>query len=108
MTNEILPCPFCGKEAYVFTDDKDTENLRYYIMCLGDSCGLYGAFDHEKEAIDAWNKRALSVREHEMIKALKNARQELLHSASGYTKNAIYAACAIQDLLWRIGGDKRD
>lgn len=46
------------------------------------------------------------MREKEMYEALKNARKELLHSASGYTKNAINEACAIQDLLRRIDSEK--
>ena len=102
MTNNILSCPFCGAMPILITGDKHFNGWK----CP--ECGAKLPVSTDSDAIDVWNKRALSVREHEMIKALKNARQELLHSASGYTKNAIYVACAIQDLLWRIGGDKRD
>ncbi len=52
------------------------------------------------------NSAGLSMREKEMYEALKNARKELLYSASGYTKNAINEACAIQDLLRRIDSKK--
>lgn len=56
--------------------------------------------------IMANNSAGLSVREKEMYEALKNARKELLNSASGYTKNAINEVCAIQDLLRRIDSEK--
>lgn len=56
--------------------------------------------------IMANNSAGLSVREKEMYEALKNARKELLNSASGYTKNAINEACAIQDLLRCIDSEK--
>lgn len=56
-TDELLPCPFCGGEAHTF------HNYLWHVKCDGTNGRYYcvmafGAFATEKEAIDAWNRRA--------------------------------------------------
>ena len=57
MNEERKPCPFCGSEAGVCTDDKDPEHLRYGIMCLNPDCAIWGWFEDEDEAVTSWNRR---------------------------------------------------
>lgn len=61
MTNDkdgagLLPCPFCGGEAFTVND---------HVECTGCPCELGsvyngddGVFDSAEDAIDAWNRRA--------------------------------------------------
>lgn len=57
---ELLPCPFCGGEDIEVNETilpGDTEKS-YNIGCP--DCGVWydWIFDSEKEAIEAWNRRA--------------------------------------------------
>ena len=65
--NDLLPCPFCGSEAYIF-DDTAPKFLRvvlclperYEIHCASKLCPaklLVGGFDTVGEAVKAWNTR---------------------------------------------------
>lgn len=55
--DELKPCPFCGNAGMI------TYNVfnGFIPFCINDSCILneleYG-FDTEKEAMEAWNRRA--------------------------------------------------
>lgn len=57
---ELKPCPFCGGEKAIRLWRDESENL-YTVACdftkggCGVSCGYY---EHEEEAIQAWNTRA--------------------------------------------------
>lgn len=51
---ELLPCPFCGGDAGIVTED------RTWIECLDCPSSISsGPFDTDSEAIDAWNTRAV-------------------------------------------------
>lgn len=61
MTDELKPCPFCGKEVSMTYNG--LENA-YFVYHRGEPCGLYEpiAIDGEMcksydEAKDAWNRR---------------------------------------------------
>lgn len=50
-SEELKKCPFCGGEACMY-------GPRYmWIKCLYCGANTMGSYD-EKEAIDAWNRRA--------------------------------------------------
>lgn len=52
----LLPCPFCGEDEYLFIhQDKETKDS-WVHCCYCDCCGPMGLT--KKEAIDAWNKRS--------------------------------------------------
>ena len=59
MTEELKPCPFCGREAKVYQDERG-----YYVSCthcftvVGYEADPCNDFQTEAEAIAAWNKMA--------------------------------------------------
>lgn len=53
---KLLPCPFCGGEAFVGTTLDDS----HYAMCRADDCwAMTGYLGSEAEAVTAWNRRPL-------------------------------------------------
>lgn len=57
MSNELLPCPFCGGEAEILTAESMNGGYLFGIMC--NDCRSRGdVYDTEAEAVDAWNTRA--------------------------------------------------
>ena len=52
---ELKPCPFCGGEAEVYTDEDDTQEW-FYVRC-SDCWAQTDGNDTEIGAIDAWNQR---------------------------------------------------
>ena len=59
MSNTLLPCPFCGREATVGTIPISGGGYVYaFVECLSETCnGSSGQHDTEAEAIAAWNSR---------------------------------------------------
>ncbi len=62
LTNELLPCPFCGGEArrYIHKNDKGDNFLQWktdnWVSCIG--CGNQTCMHGEYlDAIAAWNQR---------------------------------------------------
>jgi len=62
--DELLPCPFCGSEAYLSkTMDESLwshATVPYYKVQCGD-CEIgtgYVCEGHDPSAIEAWNRRA--------------------------------------------------
>ena len=59
MSDYLRPCPFCGGEAEVCTD----ENGEYYVSCtecftlVGYCIDTWAEYEIEDEAIKAWNRR---------------------------------------------------
>ena len=51
MMAELKPCPFCGGEARLGMDFD-----WHFVYCI--ECQAQIERDYEKEAIDAWNRRA--------------------------------------------------
>lgn len=59
MSEELKPCPFCGGEARIIAKPYEP---KVCVGCDDDTClgfsGLGWLYDSEKEAIEAWNRRA--------------------------------------------------
>ncbi len=54
---ELLPCPFCGGEAYM--EDAEIDGRAYYIAKCGTCCSTSGVMQMSRsKAIEAWNTRA--------------------------------------------------
>lgn len=51
---ELKPCPFCGGKAYV---QEHLSGLYRSVICKV-CCAATRMFQKEKEAIEAWNRRA--------------------------------------------------
>ena len=60
---ELLSCPFCGGEAFLF------EESEYCIYVECEDCKIATpAYDSEAEAIDAWNTRVDVAKTNECCK----------------------------------------
>jgi len=58
MSVELLPCPFCGSQAYVSEDQSSDYDVHWtwHVDCTG--CGATIDFKSTKEqAVNAWNSR---------------------------------------------------
>ena len=57
--SDLKPCPFCGGEARIIAKPYEP---KVCVGCDDDTClgfsGLGWLYDSEKEATDAWNRRA--------------------------------------------------
>ena len=54
---KLKPCPFCGGVATTISDGVLSEDSLFWVRCCG--CGAETSiFDSEKEAKEAWNRRA--------------------------------------------------
>ena len=54
MSNELLPCPFCGERPRLSLDTRSDRD-EWYIWC---SCGMVTHFFYsDTDAIAAWNRR---------------------------------------------------
>ena len=54
-SNELKPCPFCGREAVICSPDA----YRYTQSIVGcEFCRIFFVDDFEENAIAAWNRRA--------------------------------------------------
>ena len=60
----VLPCPFCNGSADIEYDTIEP----YQFVAYCQNCGVYeGTYDTEKQARLAWNTRAPSAEEMEML-----------------------------------------
>ena len=88
MSNPLLPCPFCGGEAFIATVEHSAESRPYgyrfhgQIICrkCQASCGTTG-FDKTKEeadrkAIAAWNRRVEPENELLTLEEIANRRSK--------------------------------
>ena len=70
----LLPCPFCGGEAKLFDDKRQGGTIWHvYHFCDGPIGYAHGYgharttsietpwFDTEEQAVEAWNRRAVSA-----------------------------------------------
>lgn len=59
MSEELKPCPFCGGEARIIAKPYEP---KVCVGCDDDTClgfsGLGWLYDSDKEATEAWNRRA--------------------------------------------------
>lgn len=68
MSNELLPCPFCGVEATIKRTDTVT-----FVFCATHECVGPGASGYsDGEAFATWNRRADSQRIQELEVELLN------------------------------------
>lgn len=69
---EVVPCPFCGhKEPRAFVNQYPDGPDSFGIQCCGGDCAITGPErDTREEAITAWNTRAQSDVERELLGAL--------------------------------------
>ena len=72
MSDELLPCPFCGE-----SDDLDFENELHWEVVCGMCNARIGMFETKEDAAAAWNAREQTPLEKDMLAALKGCVMEL-------------------------------
>lgn len=66
--SELMPCPFCGGEAY-FEDDGVIQETLYWVNC---KCGIGTTSCHSKESLaKTWNHRTPDPRLEVAVEALE-------------------------------------
>ena len=63
MSDELLPCPFCGFKAKLFSSYWEGADVySYWIECTNRDCLLpemsTQEFDTQKQVTEAWNTRS--------------------------------------------------
>ena len=62
-TEELLPCPFCGGKADLFSVPSPAERgqVAHRVICRSPHCAALGYFKTEEGAIKAWNTRSITA-----------------------------------------------
>jgi len=87
MSEELKPCPFCGKDKVSLVETEDFENANkglssWHVSCRNKDChgsifSLYiWQFRSETQAVKAWNTRAKPTFTKEDVEKAKNALLE--------------------------------
>jgi len=85
MSVELLPCPFCGSQAYVSEDQSSDYDIHWtwHVDCTG--CGATIDFKSTKEqAVNAWNSK---VYEDEMSPAKHKLKNDIEQALRAYWSN---------------------
>lgn len=72
-TTELLPCPFCGGEAELYSTVPTHDG---FWSCICRDCGASTSFGSEAEAITAWNTRAEDAASTEMAQRIQSLELE--------------------------------
>lgn len=75
MTDKLKPCPFCGGEVKLQSDDYACQ-----VICDNDDCLVapFEDFGDNEEAIKAWNTRAIDKENQWLRKALDDMPEVIL------------------------------
>ena len=64
---KLLPCPFCGEDAAIWyypASERLNRKDSYYVGCTNDNCGCEmehpGGWKTHEDAVNAWNRRAVT------------------------------------------------
>lgn len=92
-TEELEPCPFCGEEAQLMEDELNFSSNRGTVMCM--NCFATSSDEDDwKDAISAWNTRALSPVNEGLLKALEGLTEANERSYDPVHKGALEGARA--------------
>lgn len=96
-TPELLPCPFCGGEPWLYDNEDGPSN----VMC--DHCCCDGPLGNNQDAVSAWNRRAARTLTPEQV---ERARKAILHyDRHVYEKAALGGWSAVIELLREVVGN---
>lgn len=82
----LLPCPFCGSEAFATFKTGDDDLRRHSVHCKSLDCGGQTRDRHfsEAEAIAAWNRRSALASAPVAVEVLDTYRNMLLEAVHRY------------------------
>lgn len=89
MTEELLPCPFCGGsdiriDAHPHVGRYEHENETVYSMCCY-ACGATFPNRYKRQALqDAWNRRAAADEIDKLRREINMVLEEAAKVADGY------------------------
>jgi hypothetical protein len=81
-TPELLPCPFCGSEAYTFLSPELKHGTAYVSKCKNPLCdvAIYSlSLETPRLAAEAWNRRAPDTSA-ELLACLKECRSFMVRN----------------------------
>ena len=111
MSDNLNPCPFCGGEAVLCNDDRNSSSVECascgaavpFFPRLPENAGKY----RDIQAVSAWNKRTPSSLETEMRNELEEAKEELIRAFEGDIQHTLETAKSIERLLRRAKAEKK-
>lgn len=111
MSDELLPCPFCGGKAALYPDEPEDPETPWLVYCV--ACGNGTDYEEKQYAIRLWNRRAVAASLAAHAQAV-DALRELLsiadlakHSAEDHLQYIdLCAVCQARSALAQIEAGK--
>jgi Lar family restriction alleviation protein len=96
MTEQLKPCPFCGRENVRIKDETKYDGTWViWHYCEDDAYFVYKA-NTKEDAIDKWNSRAISADEKEQLRRLKSFARDF--AAIGKYTGGFISTCYFEKL----------
>ena len=103
MSEELKPCPFCGKKASIQDCSYYGSAPAWSAMCDNPTCFAYTeAFKTKKEAIERWNNRpAEDALVGQLARLLEAERDRLRKALQGLMQAVDGCLTPSEALLWK-------
>lgn len=102
MSEELKPCPFCGKKASIQDCSYYGSAPAWSAMCDNPTCFAYTeAFKTKKEAIERWNNRPAEEALQKRIAELEAERDRLRKALQGLMQAVDGCLTPSEALLWK-------
>ena len=102
MSEELKPCPFCGKKASIQDCSYYGSAPAWSAMCDNPTCFAYTeAFKTKKEAIERWNNRPAEEALQKRIAELEAERDRLRKALQGLMQAVDGCLTPSEVLLWK-------
>ena len=102
MSEELKPCPFCGKKASIQDCSYYGSAPAWSAMCDNPTCFAYTeAFKTKKEAFERWNNRPAEEALQKRIAELEAERDRLRKALQGLMQAVDGCLTPSEALLWK-------
>jgi Lar family restriction alleviation protein len=90
VSDDLLPCPFCGEQAEVIECDEPSNEGGLAVQCMGCNASSRVHFSCKEDArphvVSAWNARAREAAHDKMVEALREIETICTESAGDCRK----------------------